>query len=155
MSFAGEDLEVPLPPPLFTADEVECSKECCRGVLEEVDERDISKQAWEDVTVCLARASVALLSGASVHQMPDIDIDSVVPTRNGIWVKESLLRHPGGRILRGELQILVHFLSKSITGSTSFGSAGHCGKGGQDFVVIFVIDLGFGPVACVVLLHVD
>lgn len=112
MSFAGEDLEVPLPPPLFTADEVECSKECCRGVLEEVDERDISKQAWEDVTVCLARASVALLSGASVHQMPDIDIDSVVPTRNGIWVKESLLRHPGGRILRGELQILVHFLSK-------------------------------------------
>ena len=101
----------------LSPDDLECSKEVCRSILETVDSTEVQLQAWEDVAASLAKASLARECWGFLHvdacdlESLSISIRSVAPrSGRGEWSKQYLHLHPRKEILLDELEVLVSTL---------------------------------------------
>ena len=96
--------------PHFSADDLECAKECCRFVLETLDPESISVQSWEDVCLSLWMASLVKGYEADLDKLIP-DIAGVAPqSGKGSWSIQSMKLHPNKLIFFDEL----HFLEKLL-----------------------------------------
>ena len=94
-------------------DDLECSKEVCRSILETVDGTAVQLGAWEDIATSLAKASVAKSCGVPLGQLRSMSAKSIAPqSGKGAWTLQTLHSHPRKDILCGELPVLVRTLRR-------------------------------------------
>ena len=102
----------------FSENELECSKEISRNILEGVDDdthcgSGYCKLAWEEMLVAFAKASYARLSDKSPKDFP-LGVNDLAPVSCGAWPVYALSRHPRAEQLLRELRICRGCLSKLL-----------------------------------------
>ena len=102
----------------FSVNELECSKEISRNILEGVNDSELRgrgycKFAWEEMLVAFAKASCARLSDKSPKDFP-LGVNDLAPCMGGAWPVYALSRHPRADQLTLELRVCRGCLSKLL-----------------------------------------